>query len=372
MSDELPRAAYFDAGLVSVMEALRDDVLRISTDVRLLFITNLRSGEELQDIGPDGIVNAAQYHTRSQADEIIGSFESLGITVQAFFSEQEFLRWALSTEVRALARTVIVYSMAEAGTGAGRRALIPAACNLLGVPVFNSGPHACSLAQHKFHANAVLRRVGVRVPTTWFFKDGAWLNDEAPSIGSRVILKPTYESMSIGVCEESVKIVEPDFDSFAASTYLRYRQPLVAQEFISGDEVGVPLVRIQSTHALPAVAIRRADGREYGARPKTFFAQNVAHDTSHGVFEATAAQYAALERAAILAFDALDMEGVGRIDLRVDVDGRAWVFDTNVSPPPLKGTSYAIAMARLGFSVEDMLAIWLGASLRRYGILPRA
>ena len=63
------------------------------------------------------------------------------------------------------------------------------------------------------------------------------------------------------------------------------------------------------------------------------------------------------------------MSGVGRMDFRVDPDGRAWLFDTNESPPPLAGTSYAVAMQALGLDVSDMLAVWIGVCLRRAGIL---
>jgi D-alanine-D-alanine ligase-like ATP-grasp enzyme len=63
------------------------------------------------------------------------------------------------------------------------------------------------------------------------------------------------------------------------------------------------------------------------------------------------------------------MRGVGRIDVRIDEDGRAFVFDTNESPPPLGGTAYAVAMASLGFSVVEMLAVWLGVCFRDFGII---
>lgn len=352
------------------MRTVSEQAIELSSATTLLFVTNLKSGEEVADLGPEGLLNTAQYYTRSQADEIIRSLQALGVTVQAFFSELEFLRWAVATnQLRAREHTV-VFTTAEGGTGSGRRALIPSVCNLLGLPILNSGAHACSIARHKFHANAILDRVGVRVPSAWLFNRGLWVSGGGPPDGSRVILKPTYESMCIGVGEDSVQIVDAGFEEFVHEKSLLYRQPVLVQEFISGEEVGVPIVSIGgTTHALPAIAFRRADGEQYGNRPKTFDDENVTHNVSHSLFLTPPAQYAAIERAAVRTFDALEMRGVGRIDLRIDADGRHWVFDTNESPPPLRGTSYSIAMESLGFSLEEMLAVWLGVCLLDHGII---
>jgi D-alanine-D-alanine ligase len=80
-------------------------------------------------------------------------------------------------------------------------------------------------------------------------------------------------------------------------------------------------------------------------------------------------QYAAIQRAAKTAFDVLGMSGIGRVDFRVDADGRAWAFDTNESPAPLAGTAYGTAMEQLGFPLRKMLAVWLGIGLAKAGLI---
>lgn len=348
--------------VVNMIRTVADRVLDVAKDLTVVFVTNLQTGD-IADVGPDGIVNTAQYYTRRQADEIIRSLQSLGVTVQAFFNEIDFMRWAASRGPATPPPRTVVFTTAEGGSGSGRRALIPAVCDLLGLPVLNSGPHACTLARHKFHANAVLRRAGVRVPASWQFKDDGWIGLDRPPNGSRVIVKPTYESMCIGIAENSVQVVDRGFEDFAREKRDLFRQPVLVQEFVSGEEVGVPILRIGSTYALPAMSFRRANGDRYGDRPKTFLDENIDHDISLAVFESNSAQYSAVQRAAVLAFDALDMRGVGRIDMRIDADGRHWVFDTNESPPPLRQTAYATSMETLGFSLEEMLAVWLGVCL---------
>jgi D-alanine-D-alanine ligase len=356
------------AELASLMRALATNTLAIAPELRLLFVTNLRI-KEATDVGSGGLTNMAQYYSQREADAIIRSLQDLGVTVEAFFSELDLIAELLRKGRPSDPRPTVVYTTAEGGTGSGRRALIPALCNLLGVPALNSGAHASSLVRHKFHAYAVLRHAGVRVPQTWQFAEGVWAGGIIPPPGSCVIVKPTYESMAIGVDDASVQIVGKEFDTFMGDRYRRFGQPAVVQEFISGEEVGVPVARIGSTYALPPIAQRRADGESYDRLPKTFRDEHVLHDLSHADFTAPDVQVAALRDAATLAFDALDMKGVGRIDFRIDADGRAWAFDTNGEPPPLPQTCWAVAMERLGFTFHELLAVWLGICLLDAGII---
>ena len=354
-----------DPHLIELMSMLAQQVTDLAPQITLLFVTNIRE-EDVFDVGPEGISNVSQYYTRDQADAIIRSFQDLGVTVRSFFSEREFISDVVDRQTPS--GPEIVYTTAEGGSGLGRRALIPSLCNLLGLPVLNSGAHACSLARHKLHANAVLRRFGVRVPETWQFGDGAWVGDRKPPLGARVIVKPAFESMCIGIDRESVQIVHADTEDFIRSRNEAFAQPVVVQEFVSGDEIGVPLVRVDKTHALPALEVRRGDGEPFGHLPQTF-KDHVRRNVLHVPYEADAAVVAAIQRAAVVAFDALGMSGVGRVDFRVDTDGRAWAFDTNESPPPLAGTAYGTAMESLGFPLQRMLAIWLGLGLMEAGLI---
>lgn len=355
--------------LVSKMRTVSDKTLEMVPKLRLLFVTNVRDDNQVTDLRPSGIDNTAQHYSRVELGEIISSLQDLGLTVEPFLGEKEFMTALLHDERSTDPRQRVVYTTAEGGNGSGRRALIPALCNLLSLPVFNSGAHASSLVRHKFHAFAILRQMGIRVPDTWQLKDGAWVGGCAPTMGSRVIVKPTYESMGIGVDDESVQIVDAAFDAFVEERNHRFGQPAVIQEFISGQEVGVPVARIGSTYALPPIVQRRANGEHYGQMPKTFSDEHLHRDLSHTDFEAPSGQIAALRKAAVRAFDLLEMKGVGRIDFRIDADGRAWAFDTNGEPPPLPKTCWAVAMERLGFSFQDLLTVWLGICLLDYGLI---
>lgn len=354
--------------IAPLMRTIAEQTIEMARDVRLLFVTNLQS-DEMADVGSGGVLNTAQYYTREQADEIIYEFQRLGVSVESYFTERDFIAAVAGGGVSD-DKHRIVFTTAEGGQGSGRRALIPALCNLFGLPVLNSGAHACSLARHKLHASAVLRQAGVRVPGIWMFRDGSWAGDgTGPPSGAKVILKPTYESMCIGVDRDSVHIVANDFENVAEEAAERFGQPVIVQEFVTGEEVGVPLIRIGKTQPLPPVAFRRRSGEPFEDQPRTFEDENLLDDVGYFPLDLASAQSNAIQDAAVRAFDSLEMKGVGRIDFRVDVDGRAWVIDTNESPPPMADTSYATAMNALEFSFEEMLAVWLGVCLFEAGLI---
>jgi D-alanine-D-alanine ligase len=356
-------------------DELRGAVSRVIESARqcaptttVVFVTNLSEGP-IVDVDETGIVHTSQYYTQSQADVIIRTFQDAGFHVLSYFSEREFMTAALSGELRANSRvTPVVYTAAEGGTGAGRRALIPAFCNLLGLAVCNSGPHGCSVARHKFHANAVLQRAGLRVPQTWMYSaQRGWVSGSRPDAGGLVILKPTYESMAIGIDNDSVLVVGDDIDDKVMMRARYFKQPVVVQEFVTGYEVGVPIIEIGHPRALPIIGFGLDGAKRYGARPRTFADENLSNRVQVFPFEGLSAQqYGAIQRAGVRAFEALDMAGMGRIDMRLDDDGRFWIIDTNESPPPLAGTSYGTSLGALGFNTIDMLSLWIGVTLQRY------
>jgi D-alanine-D-alanine ligase len=360
-----PVGSPIDEHVVGLMSMLADQAIEVAPEVTLLFVTNIRDGDVV-DIGPDGISNVSQYYTRDQAEAIIRSFQELGVTVESYFSERDFI--ARVAERPSTPRAEIVYTTAEGGTGSGRRALIPAMCSLMRIPILNSGAHACALARHKLHANAVLRMFGVRAPDAWQFGDGHWVGGRRPADGVRVIVKPAFESMCIGIDGDSTRVVDGTFDDFVRTRSEAFAQPVVVQDFVTGDEVGVPLIRIDKTYALQALEVRRTDGERFGSRPQTF-EEHMRRDLVHVPYETEPAAYTAMQHAATVAFDAIGMSGVGRMDFRIDADGRPWLFDTNESPPPLAGTAFATAMQALGFSLERMLAVWLGIGLSEAGLI---
>lgn len=361
--------ALNSANVTTIRHAL-DRVFALRDRISVVFVTNIRQGT-LTDVGEDGVVNAAQHYTEQEADEIIRGFQNRGFHVVPYLSENEFIHEVLNGKLREKSRELpIVYTTAEGGSGGGRRALLPAFCKMNALAYCNSPAHACSIARHKFHANAVLQQVGLPVPAAYMVQEnGRWLGGQQPRIGEKVIVKPMYESMSIGIDADSTQIVDESFGVFVQSRLRTLRQPMVVQQFVSGYEIAAPILVLDETIALPLVAFTLRGEPRFGSEARTFDIENLSDDVTFEHFEAVSESvYGSIQSIAIEAFGALEMEGMGRIDMRIDEDGRPWIFDTNESPPPLPQTSYAKSLQILGFDADEMLAIWLYSGLERAGM----
>src|SRR5262249_466974 len=60
--------SHQDHRITALMRSLCEQTQAIAPDIRLLFVTNLRpENEEIDDLGPDGVSNIAQYYSRREA-----------------------------------------------------------------------------------------------------------------------------------------------------------------------------------------------------------------------------------------------------------------------------------------------------------------
>jgi D-alanine-D-alanine ligase len=346
-----------------------DEVRAEAQQTSLIFITNLRSGPVI-DVSETGIINTAQYYSETKADTIIRTFQDVGFHVLPFFTEAAFMKAALDGTLQEQTKERrIVFTSAEGGRGSGRRALIPAFCRLVGLPVCNSGPHGCSVARHKYHASMILRQAGLPVPQTWLLHaERGWVGGSEPPAGLRAIVKPTYESASIGVDEFSVRYVDSSFQAYAEMQASRFRQPVTVQEFIAGREFGIPIIELDESEALPVMEYVMDGAIRFSEKPRTFAQENVEERIGTipvaGISDKQLDHLAAI---AVAAFNVLEMGATGRMDMRLDAEGRPWIFDTNESPPPVANTCYARSLETLGFGTSDMLALWVGVAMRRDG-----
>jgi D-alanine-D-alanine ligase len=304
MQPHLP--AFLDtAPLVGRMRAAINQVDAAIQQITLVFVTNIRS-DELVDVVSDGISNAAQHYSERQAETIIRSFQDAGFHVISYFEERDFLAEALSGELQKKSRRIpIVFPAAEGGSGPGRRALIPAFCAMVGLAYCNSTGHGCSVARHKFHANSILKRVGLPVPDSWMCRaDGTWIGGRTPPLGTKVIVKPMYESMAIGISDSSVLVVDDAFDQFTAGRTQAFRQPVAVQQFVTGYEVGIPVLELDRPEALPVVTYTYEKNIRYGGRPRTFEDENLSDRVGLEFADyLPEAQYRALQYYAVLAFE---------------------------------------------------------------------
>lgn len=338
-------------------------------DTTLYFVTNVSEATIAQPDDHKHISHLAQYYTEKQANLIISTLRNIGFTVVPFFSETEFLEYMTAgTPVKSPNRFQLVYTTAEGGTGSARRALIPKAGALFGLPSCNSGAYGSSLARHKYDAIVLARHNGVSVPQTWLYSNrSGWRGRHAPPAGRHVILKPNHESSAIGVSNSSVVEADGKLETLCAEISEKWDRDVIIQEFIRGTEIAVPVVEVENFHICPLVGF---GSRQHPVRGKRF------RTLSYEISEKAKTFYPpntfsgplldSIAHNAIRAFEAVDLSVLGRIDMRIDPDGGIFVFDINESPPPLPDTAFLYSMSQLNCDYENTLKLVMGLNLYKH------
>lgn len=149
-------------------------------------------------------------------------------------------------------RMKLVYSTAQFGISQNRRALIPQICEINGYLNVTCDAYTLGITQNKVHYFSLLNDKFPVAPFTYY--DNMHNNPDLTAFSNYLIIKPSLECAAIGVkkVSKSGKI----FD-ICQSMEQQYKQRIVIQEYISGYEISVPVLKVGYNYAsLPPVWVK--------------------------------------------------------------------------------------------------------------------
>jgi len=206
---------------------------------------------------------------------------------------------------------------------------VVATLEFAGVPVTGASAWTLAACRRKATANAILTQAGLPIPR-WTVAQGK-IQDDFPL---PAIIKPAAEDASAGLDRGSVVADRKALRARVAAMTEQFDEVLV-QQYVAGRELNVGFV---GDRALPIAEIDFS-GMPPGSWPILTYAAK--WDTgspddlgSVPVCPASLAQKLAerLVRIAETAWRAMQGKGYGRVDLRVDEQGRPWVLEVNPNP----------------------------------------
>jgi D-alanine-D-alanine ligase len=229
------------------------------------------------------------------------------------------------------ARVDLVFNMCEGIDGiATLESSVISVLELFDLPFTGASSVTAAICLRKHLVNALLEKAGLPVPRFGVVRRGGTL----PSVGFPAICKPAAEDASLGVEQRSV-VRNTRQLAARVEAMLEQWDEIVVQRYIDGREVNVgvldgtvlPIAEIDFTRLpagmWPIVTYRSkwetGSDEDLGSVPRCPARLPVR----------VAAQ---VRRVAVAAWRVTGGSGYGRVDMRVDREGRPWILEVNANP----------------------------------------
>jgi D-alanine-D-alanine ligase len=234
---------------------------------------------------------------------------------------------------------------------------------VLSVPYTGSSSWTTAFCLRKHVVNALLERAGLPVPRWAVVTPGSTL----PTVGFPAICKPAAEDASVGVEQRSVVRNMRALAARVDAMHERWSEILV-QRFVDGREVNVGIVDRQ---VLPISEIR------FDSMPKGMWRivsyrskWELGSDEDLGASPVCPAEISAplaaeLKRLALDAWKAVGGEGYGRVDIRIDSQGRPWILEVNANPDIAPDAGLARMARAAGMDYPALISAVCEAGARR-------
>jgi D-alanine-D-alanine ligase len=304
-----------------------------------------------------------EFDSQETIDAIADAIRALGHEVDLLGDGEPLLRRLLAGP-----KPELVVNIAE-GTGSGRcrEARVPAVLEMLGIPYTGSDPLTLAATLDKDCAKRLVRASGVATPAWALIEDGdlSTAETQLARLSYPLIIKPAYEGSSKGVLASSLVNEAAELTAGVRQLYEAYRQPILVEEFIDGDELTVGVVGSRPQHVLGIMRIlpRQKQGPfVYSLEVKRDWERLVRYETPA---QLTPADAAAVERATLAAWRALGCRDVSRFDFRLR-DGVPYFLEVNPLPGLSPKSGDLVLLAR-GYGVEhsELLSRILASAIER-------
>lgn len=233
----------------------------------------------------------------------------------------------------------------------GEDGSLQGALEQLGIPYTGSGVMASSIAMDKVMTKRIWLSHDLPTPRFAVFDaeatPAARLHQSASELGMPLMLKAPHEGSTIGISKVSdIADLEAGFAHCA-----KYDEVVLAEEFITGRELTVPVLgKGRTARALPIVEIRAPQGN-YDYQNKYF-----SDDTQYLCPAPLDAELTEkIQALAVRAFNAVGCAGWGRVDFMLRAtDDAPYLLELNSSPGMTGHSLVPMSAKASGVSYEDL------------------
>lgn len=256
----------------------------------------------------------------------------------------------------------MVFNISEGMHGLGREAQIPAILDAYRIPYTFSDPLVLGITLHKGISKHILKNMGIATPD--FIVVNTLSDLDSHSLPFPLFVKPAAEGTGKGISSRSLVHGETELREICGDLLAEYKQPVLVETFLPGREFTVGILgtgsRARALKPMEVVFRREAPGVVYSYETKKNYKELVEYSLITGELGK------ACEDLALAAWRVLGCRDGGRVDLRLDTEGRPSFIEVN----PLAGLHPADSdlpiLCRLsGISYEALIKEIMNSALER-------
>jgi D-alanine-D-alanine ligase len=262
----------------------------------------------------------------------------------------------------------IVFNIAEGrGNHRSREAQVPSVLEMLDIPYTGSDPQCLAICLDKPITKKLVAAEGVSTPAWLLITDEQELRlTNWEGFTFPVIIKPAYEGSSKGIRLTSLACNLHQVEEEAGRLLRDYRQPVMVEEFIDGDELTVGVIGNSPAQVLGIMRVlpkKKAEHFVYSLEVKRDYVNLVDYECPAGLVRDVLDK---LEDSSLKAFRTLGCRDFSRIDYRISRDGTPYFIEINPLPGLGTYSDLVIMATMLGWTHEGLIRAVLDAALTRY------
>lgn len=261
-----------------------------------------------------------------------------------------------------------VFNIAEGMYGRGREAQVPAILEAYQIPFLGSDSVTLALTLSKELTKIVAGYYGIRTPY-FVVADGRERKINLSGLTFPLIVKPLSEGSSKGIGFESVVHNETSLKERVSAIRELYNQGAVIEQFLPGREFTVPIIGNEPPQVLSVVGIEIDGMLELG---ELVYANEIVPTNRVKYLidpEISPDLRAEIKELALNTYESVHCRDLGRVDLRLDSEGRPHLLEINPLPALSKDDCFYLTYEERGRGYEDMIEAILLAGLNRCGLI---
>ncbi|MGI6628059.1 MAG: D-alanine--D-alanine ligase family protein [Bacillota bacterium] len=308
--------------------------------------------------------SGAEFDSESTVLSVAGALEACGHDVRLIEGNDAAYLKLLTGNID------IVFNMCEGIRGESRESHIPAILEMLGIPYTGSGVLTLAATLDKPLTKKIL--AFHNIPTAKFKVFESEDEIDTGDLEFPLFLKPAHEGSSMGISPSSLCNSHLEVVAEARRLIQLYKQPVLAEEFLSGREFTVGLIGNKDPQVFPVMEINFSEIPEHHG--SIYSRQFKAEWSEDKYYSCPARLEPQLEKqirdTALRTYRALDCRDFARVDMRLDKHGVPNVIEVNPLPGMAPGFSdYPRIAEKAGWPYQELVNGILVCALKRYGLL---